>query len=237
MVVDRQAVSAGGDADQLHDRIRAAASLPDRDELIAEILRHAVEGPQLFSSISAYNEFAVEYDCTVTPVAPYWERDFPLGNGGILRIRGMTSTLIFGPRDHADTHRVVYGSAQRACCATTTSSESSLDIIRHLGPLKETMLIDASQIVRQSNCMATSMTSGTGGRVVESGSSPVRCIRKDGNPVGSRGIRCWLVDLMNIGGCLIRVYPRRWSREETTFIGDFNSRGHDYRDHVIEQVD
>jgi hypothetical protein len=31
-----------------------------------------------------------------------------------------------------------------------------------------------------------------------------------------------------------RVYPRRWSKEETTFIPDFNSQGRDYRDHTVD---
>lgn len=102
-----------GDADRLHARIRNAQSLADRDEEIASILRHGAEGPQLFESIAAYNAFADEYGCAVTPAHPYWERDFHFGNKATLRIRGMTSTLISGPRDHEITHKVVYGGAQR----------------------------------------------------------------------------------------------------------------------------
>jgi hypothetical protein len=34
-------------------------------------------------------------------------------------------------------------------------------------------------------------------------------------------------------GVVIRVFPRRWSSEEFSFIGDFNSQGRDYRDYRV----
>jgi hypothetical protein len=109
--VDRNAISA--DVQELHDQIRKDQSLQERDGVIAAILRDAAKGPRLMASISAYNDFAEGYECKVTPQAPFWERDFPLGNRGTLKIRGATSTLISGPNDHAVTHKVVYGGAQR----------------------------------------------------------------------------------------------------------------------------
>ena len=41
------------------------------------------------------------------------------------------------------------------------------------------------------------------------------------------------VKLLEDGRLYTRVYPRRWSKEETTFIPDYNSRGHDFRDHIV----
>src|ERR1019366_2935871 len=109
--VDRDAIVA--EIEALHESIREASSLQERDSIIAAILRDAVQGPQLMASISAYNDLARAYDCQVSPEEPFWERDFPLGNRGILKIRGVTSTLISGPKDHSITHKVVYGGAQR----------------------------------------------------------------------------------------------------------------------------
>ena len=109
--VDRKAIVA--EVETLHGQICGANSLQERDDILAQILRNEDKGPLLMSSISAYNEMAKKYGCDVSAGAPFWERDFPLGNRGTLRIRGATSTLISGPNDHAVTHKVVYGGAQR----------------------------------------------------------------------------------------------------------------------------
>jgi hypothetical protein len=86
--VDRALVVPAGPIDVMHEEIRAAAGLAARDDAIARVLRDAAKGPEIFSSIAAYNEFANGYSCGVTPGRPYWERDFGLGHGGMLRIRG-----------------------------------------------------------------------------------------------------------------------------------------------------
>jgi hypothetical protein len=125
--VDREVVQPSS-VEDLHNRVRAAPSHVARDETIAAILRNGVEGPQLFSSIAAYNDFARLYGCAVAPDAPYWERDFPLSHGGTLRIRGMTSTLISGPRDHEDTHRVVYPSPLRCSQRPTSPHAAPSDV-------------------------------------------------------------------------------------------------------------
>src|SRR5580700_11293136 len=65
--VDWQLVAAGSDVEKLHDRIRQAQSLLERDEAIAAILRNGAEGLQLFASIGAYNDFAGQYGCAINP--------------------------------------------------------------------------------------------------------------------------------------------------------------------------
>jgi predicted MPP superfamily phosphohydrolase len=232
--VDRAVLIAGGDVDKLHDQIRQAKTLPERDEMIAEILRDHAKGVQLFSSIAAYNDFAKEYVCSVKPGAPYWERDFALGNRGTLRIRGMTSTLISGPRDHAVTHRVVYGGAQR-----TLLRENNVYrlVVGHHPPSWTLEGDDADKCF--SERAAIQLYGHKHDQWYAKAGKSIRLIAGAVHP--ERMESQWeprysfiAVRLDETGRLLTRVYPRKWSREETTFIGDFNSQGHDYRDSAIE---
>jgi hypothetical protein len=231
--VDRNAVLAGSAADKLHERIRAAPSLAERDNAIATILRDDVEGPQLLSSIAAYNEFAKKYGCAITPAIPYWERNFQLGNGAALCIRGMTSTLISGPRDHEITHRVVYGGAQR----TLLRHDNVIRIV--VGHHPPSWTIEGDEADRNfSNRSAAQLyghkhdqwfsRAGRGIRLIAGAVHPER-----GEPQWEPRYSSLAFRLNEQGNLFIRIYPRRWSREEMTFIGDYNSQGHDYRDHTV----
>ncbi len=234
--VDRHVVAVGTPADNLHNRIRAAASLPERDEVIAAILRDGVEGPQLLASIKAYNDFAAEFGCNVTPAHPYWERDFGLGNSVVLRIRGMTSTLISGPRDNELTHKVVYGGAQR----TLMRHDNVIRLVVGHHPPSWTIEGDeadrsfsersAAQLYGHKHDQWYSRA-GRGIRLIAGAVHPAR-----GEPQWDPRYSLLALRLENQNRLLVRIYPRRWSREETTFIGDFNSQGHDYRDHSIEHA-
>src|SRR5262249_17890780 len=99
--------------DGLHSAVRGCNTLAQRDEALAALLRDHDKGAQLLSPMQAYNDFASKYDCGVSVAQPYWERNYPLGNKGIFRIRGMTSTLLSGPRDHEQSHKMLYGAGQR----------------------------------------------------------------------------------------------------------------------------
>ena len=84
--VDRNKVRAGGEVDLMHEQVRSPGTLVERDEVIAGILRDATKGPLLLETIEAYNSFAETYGCVVSPMQPYWERDFTLSHSGVLRI-------------------------------------------------------------------------------------------------------------------------------------------------------
>src|SRR6185437_702579 len=111
--VDRDQVPDGGELATLQDRIRKGSSLAERDSALAQVLRHPTDGAQLFASMSAYMQFAERYGCSVSPTLPYWERAFKLRDGSILKFRGLTTTLLSGPHDDDQTHKMFYGSAQR----------------------------------------------------------------------------------------------------------------------------
>jgi hypothetical protein len=231
--VDWLAIGAGSDTDRLHDRIRQAQTLEERDEAIAAILRNGEEGAQLFASIVAYNNFAREYGCEIRPNAPYWERDFPLRNKGTLRIRGMTSTLISGPRDHAVTHKVVYGGAQRTLLRVDGICRV---VVGHHPPSWTLEGDDADRGFSERAAIQLYghkheqwyAPAGSGIRIIAGAVHPPR-MEQYWEPRYSV-LACRLDES---GRLFTRVYPRRWSREETTFIGDFNSLGQDYRDHIV----
>jgi hypothetical protein len=109
--VDRDLVHAG--VLKLQNKIRAKPSLERRDAKLAELLRDSAVGDQLLAAHGAYNTFAANYGCRITRIAPFWERDFPLAYGSVLKFRGISSTFISGPADDPDTGRMFYGGAQR----------------------------------------------------------------------------------------------------------------------------
>lgn len=231
--VDRTPIVAGGQIDELHESIRAGGSLQQRDSLIASTLRNKTKGPLLFSSIAAYNDFARTYGCAVSPTSPYWERDFPLNEKGTLRVRGMSSTLISGPRDHETTHKLVYGGAQRTL---TREDRIWRLIVGHHPPSWTLEGDDADRVF--SNRATIQLFGHKHDQWFSRYEKGIRLIAGAVHP--DRAEAMWeprysmiALKLEGSGSLMIRVYPRRWSREELMFIGDFNSRGEDYRDHTV----
>jgi hypothetical protein len=228
--VDRAAIVP--EVEALHNAVRNAPSLQERDGIIATILRDGAQGSQLMASICAYNNLAREYGCQVSPEAPFWERDFPLGNRGTLKIRGVTSTLISGPADHAVTHKVVYGGAQR----TLMRSDNVFRMLVGHHPPSWTLegddadraFADRAAIQLFGHKHETWYQVQRGIRIIAGAVHPDRQ-ESDWEPRYS----AISVKLQEDGRLHTRVYPRRWSKEETTFIPDYNSHGHDFRDHIV----
>lgn len=74
---------------------RASAGHRER-ELRTQIM-DVDTGRALLAPISAYNEFAKLLNCQVyLPDRLYWKQDLDLGHGVILRVHGLTSTLLSG---------------------------------------------------------------------------------------------------------------------------------------------
>jgi Calcineurin-like phosphoesterase len=229
--VDRVAIVDA--VEKLHTDIRGALSLEARDAVIAGILRDPVAGPQLMAPISAYNDLAKEYGCKVSPETPFWERDFALGNRGILRIRGVTSTLISGPKDHADTHKVVYGAGQRTLLRVDSVFRM---LVGHHPP---SWTLEGDEADRAFGDRAAIQLFGHKHDLwYHRSPRGIRIIAGAVHP--DRQESAWeprysiiSVKLLEDGRLSTRVYPRRWSKEETTFIPDYNSRGEDFRDHIV----
>lgn len=230
--IDWSAMPLDSDVHQLHESIRAATTTQERDVIIADILRDEVRGPLLLVAMAAYNKFAEEYACSVSAQIPYWEKNFPLGNKGTLRIRGMTSTLISGPNDNILTHRMVYGGGQRTLLR---GDRMYRVVVGHHPPSwtfegddADRIFTDRAAIQLFGHKHDNWYHRPRGIRVIAGAVHPER----QGSQWDPR-YSVISVRLQEDGNLATRVYPRRWSHEETTFIPDYNSQGKDYRDHVV----
>lgn len=74
----------------------ASASHDWHESALKRQLADADAGQSLFRPLTAYNEFAAGFDCSVNPSQPFWSDDVELGGGVRLRLFGLTSTLISG---------------------------------------------------------------------------------------------------------------------------------------------
>lgn len=76
----------------------AIATAPDdsRESVMKLQLADADVGQSLFRPLAAYNDFAAGFDCSVYPSLPFWTDEVELGGGVLLRLFGLTSTLLSG---------------------------------------------------------------------------------------------------------------------------------------------
>lgn len=231
--IDRSLIIPDGEIDKLHHTVRQAKTLATRDQAIANLLRSAATGEQMFASLAAYNKFAENYGCKVTPDLPYWERNFPLAQGLTFKIRGMTSTLISSVRDHETTGKLVYGGAQR----TLPRLDAVVRMVIGHHPASWTLegddadkaFIDRSSVQLFGHKhkqwpvkVADSL------RIIAGAVHPER----DGLSWDPR-YNMLAVKVDQDRQLHARVYPRKWAEEFTTFIGDCDQERHDYRDYVL----
>ncbi len=231
--VDQAAIPVDGPVDLLHREIREAGSVAQYDERLAGILRDANRGEILITPLAAYNEFATKYGCRFTRNNPYWERDFPLGDGTKVRFRGITTALLSSSKDNQSTHKMLYGGGQRVILRESN--------IRHalIGHHPPSWSIEGEAAEHAFSTLTFLQIFGH---------EHEQWVKRDGNSVRliagavhpSRGEANWLprysaitisaVDDKNVS---LRIYPRRWSTEEFKFIGDYNSMDQDFRDYVV----
>ncbi len=234
--VDRDYIKDDSELDRLHAQIRQMPTMGESDALLANSLRDKTVGPLMLSSHSAYNVFANKYKCGIAPLEPFWERTFPLGFGKQLRFRGITSTLISGPRDNLTTHRMLYGGAQLQLLREDAVHRV---IIGHHPPSWSIESDDADRIFGQMSVLQLfghkhdQWISRTGGsiRVIAGAIHPDR-LEPDWQPRYSV-VALRATDERHLQ---FRIFPRRWSKEEIMFIGDYNSSGHDHRDYSTASV-
>ena len=231
--VDRSLIPPGGEVDELQRAIRNGPSAHQRDRLMAGILRHETRGEALLKPVQAYNDLAKEYECEVSRTSPFWERDFDLSDGTKLRFRGMTSTMLSGPNDDESTHKMLYGAAQRQILRLPNVRYA---VIGHHPPSWTLEGDDADRAF--SDRTAFQLFGHKHDQWVTVLGSGVRLIAGAVHPDPAEA--GWLpryaaiaVSVVGDEQIALRVYPRRWSDEETTFIPDFNSAGRDFRDFTV----
>lgn len=80
----------------------------DRVWMLRRQLDHNSTGQALFHGHAAYNEFAKKMSCQVYPGHLYWKQERELGEGVMLRIHGLTSTLLSGRNGGDDDRGSLY---------------------------------------------------------------------------------------------------------------------------------
>jgi biotin carboxyl carrier protein/predicted phosphodiesterase len=103
--VDRSVADGRRTVRLAQERVR---SVPD-DELdheLEESLNDRDTGPVLLSPLAAYNTFAAQFGCQISPSTPWWERTFALGHGYDLKLRGATSVLVSDQDDDENSRRL-----------------------------------------------------------------------------------------------------------------------------------
>jgi predicted MPP superfamily phosphohydrolase len=94
--VDRGIIAQKRSIQNAQEQIRVIAPAKRQGEVQAQFRDPAV-GKALLEPLSAYNDFAKEFNCQVyASERMFWRQELPLGGGVTLRLYGLTSTLLSG---------------------------------------------------------------------------------------------------------------------------------------------
>jgi 3',5'-cyclic AMP phosphodiesterase CpdA len=231
--VDRGEVTDGGPVDSLQRDIRSGNTIGDHDAALARCLRDPTNGPTMFLPLTNYNAFARNYGCQINCENPYWERDFGLSDGTILRFRGVASTLLSGKSDNEHTHKMLYGGAQRTILRQANVRYA---LVGHHPP---SWTIEGDFADQTFSALTFLQVFGHKhdqwltviGNSVRLIAGAVHPSREELNWQPRYSAIC--ISALNHQLLGLRVYPRRWSTEDFTFIGDFNLKGLDYREYQL----
>lgn len=94
--VDRDMIEGDQAIQNVLDAIRRASD-QRRSGVLADQINHEDTARSLLKPLTAYNDFATRFGCQVyAPEQIYWTQELKLSAGVILRLHGLTSTLISG---------------------------------------------------------------------------------------------------------------------------------------------
>ncbi len=83
--------------------------LTRRERVLFEQFRDSETGRALLAPLVAYNDFAARFDCQLYPQERlFWRHELPLDDHAMLRIHGLTSTLLSGADGRDDTRETLY---------------------------------------------------------------------------------------------------------------------------------
>jgi hypothetical protein len=231
--VNRDQLPAESEVVGFHRTVQTALTIEERDAMIAGCLRDPAKGPELFAPLHNYNAFAQEHGCAVTPEAPYWEKNFPLGDGSSLCVRGMSTTIISGPLDDAYPQNLVYGGAQKTFLRSpgvrrmlvghhppswTSDNDSAAQVFSKRNLIQLYGHRHAQWIAKDENCV----------RIIAGAVHPDR--REAGWEPRYNLVALTVTTPTTLR---VRVFPRRWSREEMVFVPDRLGDGSIDRVHTL----
>lgn len=89
--------------------IKTATSAGHRERELREQFRDADTGRALLAPLVAYNDFAARFECQLySPERLFWTLDLPLASGVVLRVYGLTSTILSGFGGNDDPRAALY---------------------------------------------------------------------------------------------------------------------------------
>lgn len=194
---------------------------------IDSILNDYVRAPHdvLYAPLREYNAFAQKYNCPVDHSTPWWEEEFELNDGSMLRLRGLNSTLISDALDNRGDNRLVLGAQQYGM--NRTNGVEYMVICHH----PPDWLIDQDDVVDGLKALTKVQLFGHKHRqrMTQADQS---LILSAGAVHPDRGEPDWTprynwigVTVVGAGGerqMEVRVYPRVWLQERRVFIADRN---------------
>jgi len=68
----------------------------ERDSALIRQLDHTESARHLYQPLSAYNDFAAQFNCNLFQGRPFWNQNFEINDGVKLRIFGLNSTIVSG---------------------------------------------------------------------------------------------------------------------------------------------
>ena len=93
-----------------HDKLRTSTA-GEIDAVLTELIKDPDGGRLMFGPLENYNAFAFHFRCQVTPKAAYWERQFALNDGSLLRV--LADSQVSESSDSTDARgRLVMGTSQ-----------------------------------------------------------------------------------------------------------------------------
>ncbi len=198
----------------------------------------------LYRPISAYNEFAKEYDCQINrqdddgkKSLPYWEDDLALNDGSILRLRGINSTLVSDQKDDEHSNRMIVGRYQSL--PPTKKGVVYLSLCHH----PPRWLLDQDSVEQYLDSrMQVQLFGHVHKSRITPGKNNVRIIAGAAHPDNSENDRYPSYNFVSISvqgksndrKLEVIVYPRKWREEENKFIGDFDGNNLDTRKYVLD---
>lgn len=75
-------------------------------------LKHEISAASLFKPLTAYNQFAKDFECDISSTSPCWKKDLNLDLGIKLRIHGATSVFVSGHNGQKDSKGGLYLSSR-----------------------------------------------------------------------------------------------------------------------------
>jgi predicted phosphodiesterase len=109
--VDREIVDGSDAIKSIHEKLRSLTGV-ERDRELARLLSDEITAAGLLAPLAEYNDFALRYNCAMSPDRLYWEDDIRLDDGSTLRIRGLCSVLVSDKLDDQATNKLILGSHQ-----------------------------------------------------------------------------------------------------------------------------